>query len=149
MKKLLGLFLVLSVLFTACNKEKEKVKPVDPADKIAGSYELSSLTYEDGTENSYAYPTLPYTHPESKRTLSASVKFTKVSATNVNMTLVVKVTGAKDSESDFGDLEVREAGSAYGLFFDGARVGDVGADGKDVIFNAQDDTFQFKFVGKK
>lgn len=144
MKKLLGLFLVLSVLLTACNKDKDKVTPESPASAVEGKYTLKSLSYNiDGDVADIEK--LPYT--EGGQTLSGTVNLSKVADDKVKMAVTLKITGEEDQVSDFGEYEVRKVGSAYGLFLDDERVGD--ANGDKIIYNLDSKDFSFKYTAEK
>ena len=151
MKKLL-LFLLLTVAFTACKRGTD-VAPqptTSLADKFSGSYKLSSFRYTDSQTN-LDLPTLPTT--SNGKSVSGTVTLTKVSDTKVNMKLVLKTTGFDDYIQDFGDLEIKQEGSEYGLFSGTSRIAD--AEGTTVIFNYSEtdqttnETTAMAFVAKR
>lgn len=135
MKKLL-LLLFAVISFTACKKSNEiDPQPKALADKFAGTYTLSSFRYIDTEENvNLDMPTLPLT--DNGNTASGTVSLVKKTDKTVDMIFLLKITGADDFKQTIEDLEIRQVGSEYGLFYEGKRIADV--EGTIVIFNYSD-----------
>ncbi|AKD57911.1 hypothetical protein [Spirosoma radiotolerans] len=151
MKKLL-LFLFVAVAFTACKKGSEVAPQPNTvlADKFVGSYKLTSFRYTD-SQTDLDLPTLPTT--SNGKMVSGTVTLTKISDTKVNMKLLLKTSGLDDYAQDFGDLDIKQEGSEYGLFSGTTRIAD--AEGSTVIFNysetdqSTNETMAMAFVAKR
>ena len=127
------LFLFVLVSVAACKKPQDAdPQPKSLADRFAGTYTLTSFRYLDTSDQSnYNFPELPLT--KDGTTLSGTVTLVKKSDTRLDLKLLLKATGADDSESNIPNLEARQVGSEYGLFANDVRVADV--EGSMIIFN--------------
>ena len=146
-KAILFLFVVLA--FNACKKEDD-VKPKDPAQAVAGKYNLTSFRYASGSDV-INLPKMPYTQNGS--TISGTVELKPNSTDEVTLTLTLNVTGQQPESIDIDQVEVKKTSEAYGLYVDNQLVAD--ADGNNVIFNLSEtdpntgEKLELKFVANK
>ncbi|MGA0559463.1 hypothetical protein ACO2Q8_22585 [Larkinella sp. VNQ87] len=133
MKKLL-VFLFVLVSVVACKKDGDPKpdQPAEPADKVAGTYKLSSFHFIQGG-NEVELPTLPLVEG-GKTVASGTVKVTKKTdgKATLDLSLFIEGEGTVDLLEDLA-IEVKPSGSNYGLYAGGDRIGD--ADGGFIIFN--------------
>lgn len=129
MKKIL-LFLFVTLAAGACIKGHKDIAPQNPADAVAGLYNLTSFRYVSGSDQ-INLPKMPYT--QNGQTASGTVKLAAAASDQVTLTLTLKVTGQKDSSVDIDHVTVKKTSEAYGLYVDDQLVAD--ADGRTIIFN--------------
>ncbi len=149
MKKLL-LFLLVLVSFTACKKGENEIDPKNPAEAVAGSYNLTSFRFVSGTDE-VDLPKMPYT--QNGQTISGTVVLAAKSEETVTFTLTLKATGQKNQSIDIDNVEVKADGGAYGLYVDNQLVAD--ADGDKIIFYLEEkdaqtnEKVELKFTASK
>ena len=109
LKTQLFLFTFSLVMFTNCKKSDE-LSPANIADKIAGNYTISTISSKGQTL------TLPFTQNGQK--VSGTITIAKVSTTTVSFTyaLVIDSNGTKDIDTETGNLEIKQNGSAINLY---------------------------------
>ncbi|MCY7349480.1 MAG: hypothetical protein LH606_02270 [Cytophagaceae bacterium] len=107
-----------ALVMAACQKNDEEVP--DAGTRVAGTYQISSLTFDSsGVKEIIGLPVIQGTQTVASATLAASRQ------ADMMITLVyrLQVQGQSDAMQDFGEVNLRTAGSGYGLYSDGFKIG--------------------------
>lgn len=127
MKKL---FLALSILTAFVSCTTEDVGPKTPSEAVVGVYDITYLSVTSGADVT-TFASLPAT--QSGVTYSANVELSSPATGTIDIRLWFKTNGVDDSPSELNGFEVKEKGSAYGLYLADELIADL--DGKNIDFN--------------
>ncbi|AQG78167.1 hypothetical protein [Spirosoma montaniterrae] len=123
---------VLSVLtFTACNRQNDAAVQPDRARRMAGTYQISLLTMQAGSQPSVSVP-MPLQY-NGQPLLSGAITITRKSENRVDATVAMTVNKSaipanvdpalvQDQSYTSENLEIRDNGTGYDLFVDGDKI---------------------------
>lgn len=146
MKKLI-ILLLAGILFSACKKNTDAVKPIGTASEVLGTYALTSFMYRNGTDPDLIVPAMPVVQ-QGKTTYFGSVELTEVADPNqARMVLKLTLDGKAINDLDFETVDVEKSGSGYTLLSDGDTFATIS--GNTLSFDVQDNTFRMKFSARR
>lgn len=124
--------IALSILtFSACTKQNDTPVQADRARKMAGTYQVNLMTLQVGSQ-----PTLSIPFPaqfNGQPLMSASITITRKSESSVDQTMAFTINKSalpasidqsllNDERYTFEDMEIRNNGTGYDLYANGAKV---------------------------